>query len=260
MTPILIPELKNITYLAAGANHILALDINGRAFTWGAGEQCQLGRRLVARTSTNALVPREFSFRGKKIVKIGCGDYHSYAVDAAGAVYAWGFNSFAQCGSEPGEGYASHVQKPTLVESLQGYDLQQITGGAHHGIALARDGRVLVWGGVGYKQGGVDLSTLPIDSYFEDESGRICYLTKPTIVPGLDCRCVASRSYTCAVVTKDGRAYTWGFNGNYQTGQGDIGDVEVAQPIDDPAVRGKKLVFAGIGGQVSVLGGIAGAI
>jgi regulator of chromosome condensation len=55
------------------------------------------------------------------------------------------------------------------------------------------------------------------------------------------------------VVTKEGKAYSWGFSGNYQTGVGSLEDVEEATWIDNTAVRDKKLVFCGAGGQFGVL-------
>lgn len=58
-------------------------------------------------------------------------------------------------------------------------------------------------------------------------------------------------------ITKDGKAYSWGFSSNYQTGQGTIDDIHTPTVIDNTAVRGKKLISAGAGGQYSVLTGIA---
>lgn len=58
-------------------------------------------------------------------------------------------------------------------------------------------------------------------------------------------------------VTKDGKAYSWGFSSNYQTGQGTIDDIHVPTHIDNTAIRGKQIIRAGAGGQYSVLVGIA---
>lgn len=58
-------------------------------------------------------------------------------------------------------------------------------------------------------------------------------------------------------LTAEGKAYSWGFSANYQTGQGTEDDVEVPTLIDNSAVREKKLVFAGAGGQYSILAAAA---
>lgn len=58
-------------------------------------------------------------------------------------------------------------------------------------------------------------------------------------------------------IDKEGKAYSWGFSTNYQTGQGTINDINVATHIDNTAVRDVKLIWAGIGGQFAVLTSIA---
>jgi regulator of chromosome condensation len=64
---------------------------------------------------------------------------------------------------------------------------------------------------------------------------------------------VAAGSDTSIAISTGGNAYSWGFSGNYQTGLGTDDDVEVATLIDNTAVRGKELTWAGAGGQFGVL-------
>lgn len=68
---------------------------------------------------------------------------------------------------------------------------------------------------------------------------------------------VAAGTDNSFAVTSDGKAYSWGFSSNYQTGQGTIEDVEKPTQIDNTAIRGKKIVAAGAGGQFSILLGEA---
>ncbi|CZS90046.1 hypothetical protein WAI453_002992 [Rhynchosporium graminicola] len=256
-TPILIPELKEITSIAVGTNHVLALNTKGKVYTWGAGEQSQLARRVVSRTATGALIPREFGLQRKKIVHIGCGDYHSFAVDAKGGVYSWGLNSFGQTGVPKDEETVENaIATPTLVESLKEYEIKQIAGGAHHTLACTTTGQVLVWGRIDGSQGGVEVEDMPKESLFMDEHEKPRYLTKPNVVPDIEAVYVATGPDTCLAVDKEGKAHTWGFSSNYQTGQGTGSDVKEATWVDNSAVRGKKIVWGGIGGQFGVLGGI----
>ena len=83
-------------------------------------------------------------------------------------------------------------------------------------------------------------------------------LKVPTQVPNIDAAYVAAGSDHSIAVGKDGEAYAWGFSTSYQTGLGTDEEVEVAQHIDNTAVRGKQLVWAGAGGQFSVMAGLAG--
>lgn len=55
-------------------------------------------------------------------------------------------------------------------------------------------------------------------------------------------------------ITKDGKVFSWGFSANYQTGQGTTEDIKVPTLIENTAIRDRKIIFAGAGGQYSILG------
>lgn len=271
-SPILIPELKKIVAIACGTNHVLALDDKGKVFAWGAGEQNQLARRVVARTAEGALIPREFGLQRKKITKIGSGDYNSFAVDKDGKVYAWGLNTFSQTGIPTSENKDDTILVPTLVKNLAGYAIKEIDGGAHHSISCTDSGQVLVWGRIDNYQGGMAIDKFPEDDVYIDDQGRRRYLKKPVVLPSkfssswrvrrtniesdINGETVSAFPDGCLVVTKEGQAYSWGFSGNYQTGLGTTNEVADATLIDNTAVRGKKLIWAGAGGQFGVLAGV----
>lgn len=255
-TPTLIPELKNITTLAAGTNHILALSSKGKVFAWGAGEQNQLARRVVSRTAIGALVPREFGLQRKNIQKIGCGDYHSFAIDKSGKVYSWGLNTFGQTGIPKDEGDENDtIKTPTVVESLEEFDIKQIVGGGHHTLSITESGQVLIWGRIDNAQGGMEVSKFNKDDLFFDENDKPRFLVRPVVLPDLEGRFAAAATDSCLVVTDDGEAYSWGFSANYQTGQGTTDEITEATQIDNTAVRDKNLLWCGAGGQFSVLAG-----
>jgi regulator of chromosome condensation len=92
--------------LAAGGNHMLALDALGRIYAWGCGQQCQLGRpiletyRLAALTPSLIRLPRSTTTTGK-ITSIACGQFHSFAITTTGKAFAWGLNNFGQTGIFP---------------------------------------------------------------------------------------------------------------------------------------------------------------
>lgn len=66
---------------------------------------------------------------------------------------------------------------------------------------------------------------------------------------------VAAGTDHSLAISTDGKAYSWGFSSNYQTGQGVLDDIHTPTHIDNTAIRGKKLVGAGAGGQFSLLTG-----
>ncbi|OQE16692.1 hypothetical protein PENSTE_c023G02950 [Penicillium steckii] len=252
MTPILIPSLKKITYLACGANHVLALNEKGKVFSWGSGQQNQLGRRIVERNKLHGLQPREFGIR-KKVVSIGCGSYHSFAIAATGTVYSWGLNSFGATAIREGAGDdEAAIVHPTVVDSLSDRDIVQLCGGSHHSMGRTADGKCLVWGRLDGFQSGLKVDTLADDAVIKDERGRPRILIQPTQVPGINAKGIAAASDHSLVVDADGKAWSWGFSATYQTGQGTQDDIEVATVIDNTAVRGKQLNWVGAGGQFSV--------
>ncbi|KAF2085046.1 pheromone response pathway component SRM1 [Saccharata proteae CBS 121410] len=255
--PVLLPNLKKIRQISCGANHVLALDADGNVFAWGSGQQNQLGRRVVERTKVEGLVPREFGLPRKQIVGVACGAYHSFAVDKKDNVWAWGLNNFGETGIPENAGEDDAVVlKPARVDGLAGKKIKQISGGGHHSACVTEDGQCLVWGRIDGYQMGIAQDTikgLPEEAVRKDLSGNPRILRVPTAVPGISASHVACGSDHTIAITTDGRAYSWGFNANYQTGTGSADDVEVATLIDNTAVRGRRLNWAGAGGQYSVL-------
>ncbi|KAL2796525.1 regulator of chromosome condensation 1/beta-lactamase-inhibitor protein II [Aspergillus keveii] len=251
-TPTLLPDLKKIKHVVCGDNHVLALNHRGAVFSWGSGQQNQLGRRIIERNKSNGLQPREFGLP-KGIVHIGAGAFHSFAVHESGKVYAWGLNSFGETGirEHAGDSEAAIVH-PTIVEALSDQDVTQICGGAHHSLAVTADGQCLVWGRLDGFQTGLKIDSLTDDAVIKDERGRPRILIEPKAVPGIKAKAVAAGSDHSIAIDSDGRPWSWGFSATYQTGQGTQDDVEVATIIENTAVRGKKLNGAGGGGQFSV--------
>lgn len=260
--PVLVADLKNIVDIKAGANHALALDNKGAVFAWGSGQQSQLGRRIVERIKVEGLKPREFGLpKGPKkgIVSIETGAYHSFAISKTGDVYAWGLNNFGETGIMDNAGQDDAViVKPQIVSVLKDKKITSIKGGGHHSLAATEDGDCLAWGRIDGHQIGIsdeEVANLPDDALIRDEHGRARILAVPQKVNAIEgfVTHVTSSSDHNIVITKEGKAWSWGFSANYQTGLGTDDDVVVATLIDNTAVREKKLNGATSGGQFSVV-------
>ncbi|EPY51662.1 ran GDP/GTP exchange factor [Schizosaccharomyces cryophilus OY26] len=252
--PVQMP-LPEVAQLAAGTDHILALTTTGKVYTWGNGQQCQLGRRMMDRRRLQGLNPEPLAL--KNIVAVGAGSYHSFAINNKGKVYAWGLNMTKQCAiADEEDEEEGIVTKPTLVEALEPYKIKAITGGEHHSLALLEDGRVLAWGRQDRHQLGIPDDALP-ESLTKDEKGYNYSISTPTIIPGLsNVVQVCCGTHHSLAVTNDGKVYSWGSSENYEVGQGDT-DEEIVVPtlVRSKAITNASIRVAGAGGQFSVIAG-----
>jgi regulator of chromosome condensation len=269
--PMLISGLERITQISVGNNFCLALDVNGKVYSWGRSEQNQLGRRVVADRHHSAHQAKASDLHNdaglspglvalpprRRIISIHAGSDHAFAIDSNGDTWAWGLNNFGQTGIKRGAGRSgSTIIVPQKVTSLAGKNMRMIQGGTHHSIGITQTGECLAWGRMDGAQMGLDVSTLPVDDpkKITSERGKPRILLEPTALPHPGCVYVAAGSDHNLMITSDGKAYSWGFNANYQCGQGpDTDDISVATLIDNSAVRNKKLSWAGAGGQYSML-------
>ncbi|RMZ82643.1 hypothetical protein DV738_g1659, partial [Chaetothyriales sp. CBS 135597] len=231
--PMQIPGLKNITQISVGGNFALALDADGQVFSWGCGEQNELGHRVLERRRAAALLPTRVGLpKRTKIASIHAAANHSFAIER--------------------------------VPSLEGMQMKMVAGGLHHSIGLTQSGDCLVWGRLDGFQSGLDLSSQqpqklpPLDDdpaskdILVDSRGKPRILVNATALPIPRCVYVAAGSDHNIAVTEEGRAYSWGFNATYQCGQGPNGEDEIQTPrlMDGRAIRDQKIVWAGAGGQV----------
>lgn len=261
-TPVKLPGLKKIKQIACGANHALALKENGEVYIWGSGEQNQLGHRIVERKRYDSLKPTLLRLN-KKCRLIGCGLDHSFAVERNETVWTWGLNSFGETGVREGAGGDSAVIFfPVSVSSLalQNDTITSITGGAHHSVAVTANGELLIWGRMDGNQMGLDIASLPAEELIKDVSDKARILIRPSQVPaatiGTAQMATVGTDHTICINT-NGEAFSWGFNVNYQCGQGNTDDITHPTRIENTAVRNRDLNWAGAGGQFSVLTSVA---
>ncbi|KAI8871740.1 RCC1/BLIP-II [Ramicandelaber brevisporus] len=150
--PTIVGELvkEQVVDIAVGSDHVLALTRRGEVYSWGNGQNFQLGRRIVERRKINGTRPERVAL--KDIVKIGAGSYHSMAVDKHDNVYSWGLNNYGQCGiSATDGGHDDTIKAPTLIRRLSedknpSRKVKQITGGEHHSAVLYDDGSLFTFG------------------------------------------------------------------------------------------------------------------
>lgn len=261
-TPKKLVQLKDITQLASGKDHMLALDVKGIVYAWGNGQQHQLGRRILERHRLAALEPQQFGLYNIKY--IASGDFHCFAVDQDNQVFTWGLNQYGQCAITEKNGEledGSLVIKPTIIPALSDKEVTQIVGGEHHTLALTSGGDVLAWGRYDMKEIGISEKDLP-PSTFKDQHGRPRSVPEPTKVKFgntgvVKIKTLGVGSHHSFAVTDDGMVYAWGFGDTYAPGLGPLdGDVESPTRIVNTATKETDIRIIGAGGQFSVSGGV----
>ncbi|TFL00681.1 regulator of chromosome condensation 1/beta-lactamase-inhibitor protein II [Pterulicium gracile] len=251
-----LPNKDKVTAVAAGSNHVVVLTTSGHVYTWGAGEQYQLGRRIIERRKINGTSPERvvLGIARRRAVGVGAGKYQSFAIDEDGNVWGWGLNALGQTGAGRARATDNEVRTPALVKDLTLEDLNgdrviSIKGGDFHTLFLTRQGRVFACGG---KEG--SLLGLPSDHPAILEYPDRHFIDTPVLVnfPNDDPIVqisVGQRSNLA--VTENGALYSWGQGPQGELGCGELTEVDTPRVI----VRGPrgggafKAIHASCGGQ-----------
>ncbi|MBK8475468.1 MAG: hypothetical protein IPL39_03940 [Opitutaceae bacterium] len=144
---------QQVSTLAVGAYHNVALARGGVVFTWGANDKGQLGRGNFDDVNQPVYVSDTGTpMGGKPIVAVAAGTDHTLALSAEGRVYAWGTNKYGQLGD--GSSTPSSNVPVAVVASgvLAGKHIVAIAAGAEHSLALSSDGQLFAWGRNTYGQ------------------------------------------------------------------------------------------------------------
>ncbi|KAI1827248.1 regulator of chromosome condensation [Xylaria intraflava] len=261
--PYLIPGLVNITQLACGANHAMALDQAGNVWVWGVGQKNQLGYHLFEgrqynRRLLNSFRPHRVNLRRNKVKYIASGLEHSFAVDQKDNVWAWGLNRYGQAGYAKEAGTDNTcLPYPMKISELSGKGVTVLSGGADHSVAVTADGLCLAWGRIDGGHLGFELTDEQIQDHSlvrHDDRGlpRICL--RPVAVPSIGTAAyVGCGTGHTIFINTEGRAYGAGFGSMGQLGIASEDDAIVAEKITGAAVKGKRLVWCGAGGQFSMV-------
>lgn len=127
--------LTDVTQVAAGWDHGLALTSDGTVWAWGPNAAGQLGNGSTAGSPVPEQVP---GLTG--VSQIAAGNAFSLALTSDGSVWAWGSNDQGQLGNNS----TTDSAVPVPVAGLTG--ITQLAAGLDFGLALRSDGTVWAWG------------------------------------------------------------------------------------------------------------------
>jgi alpha-tubulin suppressor-like RCC1 family protein/subtilisin family serine protease len=203
LTPVLVQNLSDVTALAGGFSHSLALKSDGTVWGFGGNFKGQLGDGTLVMRPTPVRVG---DLTGAKA--LAAGRFFSLVLKTDGTVWGFGDNESGQLGTGPGGGIV--VTSPAQAAGLSG--VTAIAAGYAHSLAVRSDGTVWSWGS-------------NFDGQLGDgtTSGR----ATPAQVPGLSgVVAVAAGEKHSLALKADGTVWAWGFNS-----EGQLGDATQARRL-----------------------------
>lgn len=174
-----------VRQVSCGKHHTLILTGIGVIFSFGVGNQGQLGIGSIESREQPTILE---ALEGLFMLQVSAGGWHSLALTDGGDIYAWGWNNYGQLGlpsgSCDGEGQLdrnvvgiqpypvcleipnssietpkathgsteSHRSDASLAEGREYMSFVEIASGSRHSLALNSEGEVYSWGWNKYGQ------------------------------------------------------------------------------------------------------------
>ncbi|MDD2891186.1 MAG: T9SS type A sorting domain-containing protein, partial [bacterium] len=143
-TPTIINGLTNVTKIASGGMHTLALLSDGTIKSWGDNIYGELGVGDTIDRHSPVTVPGITN-----AIEIAGGSYHSIALLSDSTIKIWGHNIYGELGLGDTINRYSPVTVPGITKVVA------ISAGRHHTIIILSDGTVKAWGHNGFGQLGI---------------------------------------------------------------------------------------------------------
>jgi len=198
-SPVQVAGLSDVTAIAAGFAHTVALKSDGSVWAWGRNGVGQLGDGSTTGADEGTSSPVQVAGLSD-VTAIAAGSSHTVALKSDGSVWAWGYNYYGQLG----DGSTTNQSSPVQVAGLS--DVTAIVASGEHTVALKSDGSVWAWGYNYYGQLG-------------DGSTTTQY--SPVQVAGLsDVAAIAAGGGHTVALKSDDSVWAWGRNIDGQLGNG----------------------------------------
>lgn len=183
-----------IVSVAAGEQFSVAVDLNGRVYTWGINTNGQLGLGVAdnGAYTTPSLVPGIYG-----ITKVEAGENHVIALSKNGYAYVWGKNTSGSLG------IAGSTTVPQQISTIA--DVIDVEAGEDHSLILTANGTVYATGRNAFGQLGVSV----------DKTNRNSF----EIVPiNATIQYIAAGKAMSMAVDTEGKVWVWGKNTSGQLG------------------------------------------
>ncbi|KAI5656144.1 hypothetical protein M9H77_24937 [Catharanthus roseus] len=206
----------NISFVASGCAscHCVAVDVEGRCYTWGRNEKGQLGHGDCIQRDRPTVVS---GLSGHKVIKAGAGRNHTVVVTEDGASFSFGWNKHGQLGT----GSAKNEVELSPVRSLVSEAVKTACGAEFTVWLTKTEGASILTAGLPqYGQLGHGTDN---EYNSKDSSVKLVYEAQPrpraiASLAGETIVKVACGTNHTVAVDKNGYVYTWGFGGHGRLG------------------------------------------
>ncbi|AKQ67601.1 BNR repeat domain protein [Myxococcus hansupus] len=230
-----------VTRVAAGAYHSVALRSDGEVWAWGRNSDGQLGRGAVSATPEAS--PHPVALPGP-MTAVAAGAGHSLAIDALGHVWAWGRNNRGQAGSALTGGPVLTPVQVTLPAPAV-----SIAARADYSLAVDANGDVWAWGqNIDGELGQHAADTLAHHTPVKVQLPQATAQGNCTPVDPLDLyriADIAAGGHHVLALTRTGCVWAWGRNDAAQIGTGTESSTPVLVPTLVRNIPRAKAVAAG---------------
>jgi len=141
-TPTLLTALDSVKLraMSCGAAHVIAVDTEGRCYSWGKCHMGQLGHGEMDEDVHSPLLIK--SLAGVKVRTVATGDSHVMLITEGKMLYNWGCGMYGCLG----DGTEQSCTTPRVVEALKHHKVAMAAGGAFHSMAVTEEGQLYSWG------------------------------------------------------------------------------------------------------------------
>ncbi|MDR1151693.1 MAG: hypothetical protein LBK72_04315 [Bifidobacteriaceae bacterium] len=218
--PIEVPELTDVTQVAAAAQNSYAVTASGLLQAWGSNANHLLGNGGTADSSVPVLVQGPTD-----VVAVSASHQHVLALTDSGDVWAWGNNSNGELGTVSSEA----VRFPRRVEGIS--PMKAVAAGNGFSLAVDTAGNVWGWG----RRLGLILEGDDIDP-----DSMV-----PIQIPGLHDVVQVAANASALAVTNSGEVWTWGSSEFAHLGHGTLAAAKTPTRVNlpEPVVAGAMSRF-----------------
>jgi uncharacterized repeat protein (TIGR02543 family) len=204
-------EIITSVSLGGGGSHTAVITSQGRIFTWGLNTWGQLGDGTTTNSSTPIDITSQFGLvPGESITSVSLGGNNSAVLTSLGRIFTFGYNDTGQLGDGTLVNKSTPIDITSQFNLIQDESIIEIFSGGSHIVGITSSGRLFTWGK--NSSGQLGDGTLINKSTPIDITSQLNLIQDESIIE------ISLGDDHSAVLTSNGRMFTWGYNAYGQIG------------------------------------------